>query len=158
MAGVVTAVSEFIIGHEIDSLHYDKSPQAYPDHFRAEYRKVEVHINIFSSEEATAKKLEAVEERLAQKDSIIGSLVEDKKALENRVERMERMMMNFERVLNQQPGATTIQAEEQKQAAWKEHLKQHPELQLSVEDTADPVKLEQFLKAYKGFQEQKITA
>jgi hypothetical protein len=34
VAGVDGAVSEFFIGHSIDPLGHDKSPWAYPEHFR----------------------------------------------------------------------------------------------------------------------------
>jgi hypothetical protein len=37
IAGMDTAVAEFFIGHNIDSLGYDKSPWVYPEHFRAQY-------------------------------------------------------------------------------------------------------------------------
>jgi hypothetical protein len=35
-------IAEYLIGHTIDKLGYDKSPQVYPDHFKFEYAKVEL--------------------------------------------------------------------------------------------------------------------
>jgi integrase len=44
VAGVDTAVCEFLIGHSIDDLKYDKSPWAYPEHFRSQYLLLEPYI------------------------------------------------------------------------------------------------------------------
>ncbi|MDG6939015.1 MAG: hypothetical protein JRN39_01240 [Nitrososphaerota archaeon] len=38
VAGVDGAVAEFLIGHGIDKLGYDKSPWVYPEHFRKQYQ------------------------------------------------------------------------------------------------------------------------
>ena len=57
VAGVAHAVSEYILGHSIDNSGYDKSPEAYPEHYRTEYKKVEAMINIFSNQGMDAKNL-----------------------------------------------------------------------------------------------------
>jgi uncharacterized coiled-coil protein SlyX len=77
MAGVAYAVSEFLIGHEIDKLHYDKSPSVYPDHFRNEYMKVEGYVNIFSAQALGMKKLAELETKITEKDKVIESLAKN---------------------------------------------------------------------------------
>jgi integrase len=57
VAGIAQPVCEWFIGHEIDRLHYDKSPSVYPEHFRTEYMKVEPYVNVFSSQAVGLKKL-----------------------------------------------------------------------------------------------------
>jgi len=49
ISGVKDAAAELFLGHEIDSLQYDKSPELAPNHFRDEYLKVEPQLNIFSN-------------------------------------------------------------------------------------------------------------
>jgi len=45
VAGVDGAVAEFFIGHRIDPLGYDKSPWAYPEHFKEQYLLVEPYLS-----------------------------------------------------------------------------------------------------------------
>lgn len=49
LSGVNPIASEFFLGHEIDKLGYDKSPQYDEEWFRNEYRKVEPKLNILSN-------------------------------------------------------------------------------------------------------------
>jgi hypothetical protein len=74
MAAVAGPVSEFILGHDIDKLGYDKSPLAYPEHYRAEYQKVEHFLNIFSNPVLNSKKLEEMEKKINSKDLEIEKL------------------------------------------------------------------------------------
>lgn len=46
--GVNTVASEFFLGHSIDKLGYDKSPEYDVEWFRREYRKVEPQLNLIS--------------------------------------------------------------------------------------------------------------
>lgn len=46
--GVNPIASEFFLGHRIDKLGYDKSPEYNVEWFRREYRKVEPQLNIIS--------------------------------------------------------------------------------------------------------------
>lgn len=57
-----------MIGHAIDKLGYDKSPQVYPEHFRVEYGKVEPMLNIFSNQAVGLKKITELEAKLSDKD------------------------------------------------------------------------------------------
>jgi len=59
--GVASVASEFFLGHSIDKLGYDKSPQYDEEWFKREYRKVEPKLNLLSnpSGEDLAKRLEA---------------------------------------------------------------------------------------------------
>ena len=49
--GVNPVASEFFLGHTIDKLGYDKSPEYNEDWFRSEYMKVEPALNILSNPE-----------------------------------------------------------------------------------------------------------
>jgi len=86
---VAHPVAEYIIGHEIDKLHYDKSPDVYPDHYRREYAKVEPLINIFSSESRSLKKISELEQKLSEKDEVIDALAKNGAELKEKVERIE---------------------------------------------------------------------
>jgi integrase len=61
LSGVSNIASEFFLGHDIDRLGYDKSPQYDEEWFRAEYRKVEPKLSVLSnpSGEDLAKRIEA---------------------------------------------------------------------------------------------------
>ncbi len=58
MSGVNHIMSEFFIGHNIDRLGYDKSPNGYPEVYRQEYRKVEPYLNVISKPQAQVDRLE----------------------------------------------------------------------------------------------------
>jgi site-specific recombinase XerC len=49
-SGVDVEVAEFFMGHNIDSLGYDKSPWQYPDWFKAQYLAAEPWLNILSDD------------------------------------------------------------------------------------------------------------
>ena len=66
VAGIAYPVCEFLIGHEIDKMHYDKSPSVYPEHFRVEYMKVEPYVNVFSNQAVGIEKLERLEAEIAE--------------------------------------------------------------------------------------------
>ncbi|MGO8806693.1 MAG: tyrosine-type recombinase/integrase, partial [Candidatus Bathyarchaeia archaeon] len=76
VAGVAHAVSEYILGHSIDNLGYDKSPEAYPEHYRTEYKKVEAMINIFSNQGMDAKKLGDLERKVEEKEKVVQALLD----------------------------------------------------------------------------------
>ena len=61
LSGVNHVASEFFLGHSIDKLGYDKSPEYDEEWFRNEYRKVEPRLNIISNPtgETLEKKIEA---------------------------------------------------------------------------------------------------
>jgi len=49
LSGVNQVASELFLGHTVDKLGYDKSPQYDEEWFRNEYRKVEPQLNVLSS-------------------------------------------------------------------------------------------------------------
>jgi hypothetical protein len=77
VAGVAHPVAEYLIGHSIDKLGYDKSPQVYPEHFRVEYAKVEPMLNIFSNQAIGLKKFTELETKIQEKESVIQSLIQN---------------------------------------------------------------------------------
>jgi site-specific recombinase XerC len=64
LGGVSSVASEFFLGHTIDKLGYDKSPQYDEGWFRAEYRKVEHKLNIISNPSGETMSEEAKKEML----------------------------------------------------------------------------------------------
>lgn len=99
VAGVAHPVAEYMIGHSIDKLGYDKSPQVYPEHFKNEYAKVEGMLNIFSSQALGLKKIEELERKLSDKDQVIESLVKNGSELKEKVQRMEGSREGIEALL-----------------------------------------------------------
>ena len=77
VAGVAHPVAEYMIGHSIDKLGYDKSPQVYPEHFKVEYGKVEPMLNIFSSQALGMKKITELETKIQEKESVIQTLIQN---------------------------------------------------------------------------------
>jgi hypothetical protein len=77
VSGVAHPVAEFFIGHSIDKLGYDKSPQVYPEHFKAEYAKVEPMLNIFSNQVVGLKKITELETKIQEKETVIQSLIQN---------------------------------------------------------------------------------
>jgi hypothetical protein len=99
VSGLDHPVSEFFIGHTIDKLGYDKSPTVYPEHYKAQYKKVEPMLNIFSSLGVNAKKLGDMEQKLNDKEKVIDALAQnstkkDQEFLElkSQVETMQRLL------------------------------------------------------------------
>jgi hypothetical protein len=75
--GVNQVASEFFLGHTIDKLGYDKSPQYDKEWFRQEYMKVEPMLNVLSNPEGRRKteediKKEAVLEAIRSLASAFG--------------------------------------------------------------------------------------
>ncbi len=75
--GINQVASEFFLGHTIDKLGYDKSPQYDEEWFRQEYMKVEPVLNILSNPEGRRKteeeiKKEAVLEAIRSLASAFG--------------------------------------------------------------------------------------
>ena len=100
VAGVAHPVAEYMIGHSIDKLGYDKSPQVYPEHFKNEYAKVESMLNIFSSQALGLRKIEELERKLSDKDQIIESLVKNGSELKEKVQKMEESRESLEALLS----------------------------------------------------------
>jgi len=92
--GVKDAAAELFLGHEIDSLRYDKSPELSPNHFRDEYLKVEPQLNIFSNpgEEQRIhqqqENIRLLEEKVADMDSL-QKKVADMDPLQKRIAALE---------------------------------------------------------------------
>ncbi len=102
VCGLDYPVAEFFIGHSIDKLGYDKSPSVYPEHFRGQYAKLEAMLNIFSSQGAGLKKLEALEKTLNERERVIQALIQsgeqreaELKALNEKMEKIEGSKENL---------------------------------------------------------------
>lgn len=98
VAGVAHAVSEYIIGHRIDDLGYDKSPIVYPEHYRAEYKKVESMVNIFSNQGMDAKKLGELEKKVEDKEKVVQALIENGSKKDREIEELRERMMKLENI------------------------------------------------------------
>jgi hypothetical protein len=98
VAGVAHAVSEYIIGHRIDDLGYDKSPIVYPEHYRTEYKKVESMINIFSNQGMNAKKLGELEKKVEDKEKVVQALIENGTKKDKEIEELRERMMKLENI------------------------------------------------------------
>jgi integrase len=77
--GVNTVASEYFIGHTIDKLGYDKSPDVYPEVYRQEYKKVEPYLNVISKPQA---QLDKMEKNLTNKDKEIQNLKQQNEQLQ----------------------------------------------------------------------------
>ena len=79
VAGVDGAVAEFFIGHKIDPLGYDKSPWAYPEHFKEQYLLVEPHLSGESHRyQVQAEKTRELEDRIRSLESALTRLAAEK--------------------------------------------------------------------------------
>jgi len=99
VAGVAHTVAEYMIGHAIDKLGYDKSPMVYPEHFRSEYAKVEPMLNIFSSQAIGLRKIEELERKLSDKDQVIETLVKNGAELKEKIQTIEGSREGLEALL-----------------------------------------------------------
>jgi hypothetical protein len=97
VSGVAHPVAEFFIGHSIDKLGYDKSPQVYPEHFKNEYSKVEPMLNIFSNQTVGMKKLEELETKITEKEAVIQSLIENGRQKNGEFEVVQKRLFELER-------------------------------------------------------------
>jgi len=78
VAGVDGAVAEFFIGHEIDSLGYDKSPWAYPEHFREQYLLAEPYLSgEYQQYRMQAEKRWELEDRIRSLESLLACLASE---------------------------------------------------------------------------------
>jgi hypothetical protein len=79
VAGMDGAVAEFFIGHKIDPLGYDKSPWAYPDHFREQYLLAEPSLSGENHRyQVQAEKSRELEDRIRFLESALTRLAAEK--------------------------------------------------------------------------------
>ncbi|MGD0319753.1 MAG: tyrosine-type recombinase/integrase [Nitrososphaerales archaeon] len=79
VAGVDGAVAEFFIGHRIDPLGYDKSPWAYPEHFREQYLLAEPYLSgEHQRYQVQAEKSHELEDRIRSLESALTRLAAEK--------------------------------------------------------------------------------
>jgi len=81
LAGVNKVASEFFLGHDIDKLGYDKSPDYDVDFFKNEYLKVEPKLNLWAAKPSELIKEATFEKKLAEL-----------KELGDRVQRLENIL------------------------------------------------------------------
>jgi len=67
LSGINPVASEFFLGHKIDKLGYDKSPEYDEEWFRREYMKVEPKLNVLSNPSGTdiESKMEELRKEIA---------------------------------------------------------------------------------------------
>ncbi len=58
VSGVDIELGDYFMGHDIDSLGYDKSPRDYPDYYRERYRDAMSWLNVLSEEPDKVPRLE----------------------------------------------------------------------------------------------------
>jgi hypothetical protein len=96
IAGVNYPVAEFFLGHSIDKLGYDKSPEVDVEHFRSQYRLVEPYVNVLSRQSVSTKKVEELEQKITERDSIVQALLNDGKSKDERVTELEKKLETLE--------------------------------------------------------------
>lgn len=87
--GVNHVISEFFIGHSIDRLGYDKSPNVYPEVYKQEYKKVEQYLNVISKPQAQVDRLEK-------------KLEEKEKQIAEQAKKMDKLQQDFEKFMDYQ--------------------------------------------------------
>ena len=82
--GVPREVVDFFAGHKIDVRGYDKSPKNDPEHFRDQYKKLAVYLNVLSGKEekirqevssASEDRLKRLEQKSERQDLVIKKLL-----------------------------------------------------------------------------------
>lgn len=102
--GVNAVASEFFLGHVIDKLGYDKSPEYDIEWFRNEYLKVEPVLNILSN--VGAKAIErAKQEVRAEFNKALEAVVLENQELKKKLERLEKVVKAFMEIAMVDPEA-----------------------------------------------------
>lgn len=100
--GVNVIASEFFLGHTIDKLGYDKSPQYDVEFFKNEYLKVEPALNILSN--TNGQTVEKVREEMKKEMAeIVEQLVLENKKLKERLTRIEKAFTAFAKIAMEDP-------------------------------------------------------
>jgi len=100
--GVNAVASEFFLGHAIDKLGYDKSPEYDVEWFRQEYMKVEPLLNILSNTggEILEKAKEEVRKEFGE---LIVNLQKENYELRKQLERLEKVVKVIAKVAMEDP-------------------------------------------------------
>lgn len=99
--GVNSIASEFFLGHVIDRLNYDKSPEYNEQWFREEYKKVEPVLNIISEGMA----VERVREVRQELQNALEIVILENKELRDRLQRVEKALKVFIEIAKEDPQA-----------------------------------------------------
>ncbi len=67
-SGVHPVVSEYMLGHSIDKLHYDKSPKTSPEFFRSEFKKLSPVTNFISNTRANLEFVQQYQDMKQEKE------------------------------------------------------------------------------------------
>ena len=146
IAGVNYNVAEFFLGHSIDRLGYDKSPNVDVEHFRSQYRLVEPYLNIFSSQRVSAKKVSELEEKLVDIRNALPVMYERVKGdfteASTELETMKQMLDGYEQLAVSLRNKRDKTAEDQKMLEsaeqtltyWREELQRKTERRSRLED------------------------
>ena len=87
LCGVHQIASEFFLGHVIDKLGYDKSPEYDVEWFKKEYMKVEQELNILSG---ASRKISEVKEKLDDYEKMLKELQAENQMLKEQLNRVTR--------------------------------------------------------------------
>ncbi len=105
--GVNAVASEFFLGHVIDRLGYDKSPEYDVEWFKQEYLKVEPVLNVLSN--VGAKEIErAKEEVRAEFNKALEAVVLENRALKERLQKVEKALKTFMEIAMSDPEALPV--------------------------------------------------
>ncbi|WP_290596632.1 MULTISPECIES: hypothetical protein [unclassified Archaeoglobus] len=105
--GVNAVASEFFLGHVIDKLGYDKSPEYDVEWFRQEYMKVEPVLNILSNVGAEAIE-RAKQEVRAEFNKALEAVVLENQELKKKLEKLEKAVKAFMEIAMEDPEALPV--------------------------------------------------
>ena len=91
---------EYFLGHEIDKLGYDKSPDQYPDYWRDLYRKLVPFLNIVSNDPAIVSTQEELKQVKESKDFLATNLATQNRMLEAEMREMKTKQLEDRMTIN----------------------------------------------------------
>jgi hypothetical protein len=93
--------AEFFLGHEIDKLKYDKSPDLFPEYWRNLYSKLSPFLNIVSNDPAIINTQEELKQVKESKDFIASNLATQNRMLESQINEMNARQLEDRKTINE---------------------------------------------------------
>jgi len=96
ISGVDVEIAEFFMGHDIDKLGYDKSPEYYPEWFEDKYNDAQPWLNILSEDpqKVSRREVDTQRKRIMELEAVIESFQshqnEDVELLKTQIKRLEK--------------------------------------------------------------------
>jgi len=134
-AGVDDKISEFFIGHSLDSYGYNQLASMFPEDIVKEYKKVEPELNFISKGRATTKELKELQQKVEVDAERISEL---NRSVFKREDIIERLLEN-ERTKESQIQALTKNGEA-KERRITELSEQIQKIKTQMEMTSDTLK------------------